>query len=179
MRLLCAIVFVVPAEERHVLVPEADVEEQPPHVLLRGDGLGEHDRLATAATVAAEIQDDSYRVLKGPGFRIVWKRFRSSDEVLDTSQLAGDCLAINRDGRVLTGFRDFVFILEVMEIIVRDPGAVAGIETTQPCGDVFQARGERWNRGGHAAVKADQEQSPLRPGEGGQRRLEEYFVTSS
>ena len=58
---------------------------------------------------------------------------------------------------------------------MRDPGAVAGIETTQPCGDVFQARGERWNRGGHAAVKADQEQSPLRPGEGVQRRLEQVL----
>ena len=73
MRLLCAVVIVITSEERHVLVPETDVEEQPPHVLLRGDGLGEHYRLAAAAAVAAEIQDDSYRVLKGPGFRIVWK----------------------------------------------------------------------------------------------------------
>jgi hypothetical protein len=154
-------VIVVAAEQGDVLLAEAHGEEKTAQVLLGGDRLGEHHGLAAAAAVSAEIQDDSYRVLKGPRFRIVWKRFRSSDEVLDTSQLAGDCLAINRDGRVLSGFLDFVFILEVMEIIIRDPGAVAGIETTQSCGDVFQARSERWNRGGHATMKANQEQPPL------------------
>ena len=175
VRLLRAVVIVVPPKERDVLVAEADVEEQPPQVLLRGDGLGEHDRLAAAAAVATEIEDDSYRVLKRPRFRIVRKGLRARDEVLDTRQLAGDRLAIDRDGRVLGGFLDFVFILEVVEIIVRDPGAVAGIETAQPRGDVLQARGERWNRRGHAAVKADQEQPPLATGEGVQRRLQEVL----
>ena len=131
---------------------QTDVEQQRSQVLLRGDRLGEHDRLAAAAAVAAEIEDHPNRVLKRARLGIVRQRSRAGDEALDTSQLASDRLAIDRGGRFLDGFLDLVFVLEVAEhrrslfrrsvspprdgaaARRRSPGSPPAPESTRPCG---------------------------------------------
>ena len=171
------------AEKGDLLVLKPIVEEQLPQVLLGRDRLGEDHGFAAAGSVAATIEDEPDRLQERARLGVARQGARASEEVLHAGQLGQDASAIH--WRSLLGFdrlRQLLLVLQVAQVaqVAQHRGrSVLGIppsrQPAEPGGHVLQARGERGDRGRHAPVEPDEQETALPAGKREQRGLEQVL----